>query len=295
MRWRAIGCRTSMPNRYAVPRVGGIKPSSTLMVVVLPAPLGPRKPKTSPTWTERFNPFKAGLISGFNPRPRYSTQRLSVRRMASMCSPNTKTGSTSQKNNHSNSRARPEKTRRARSASFGPFELFTCQLNSLLRQLVHIIAAGIAGRLNLAHRGRAHVTDGIAAGKGLFRIQRADHALQAATGSTTQIRRDVCRHRSGRRALARFQRPLLLGRINLAQVVDARVLLRGRTRLQEVGNRDRCQEADDGHHDHDFHQGETRFTGGFNFHTAFLSARYGVNDAAGGLLIYEFSFVHLIA
>jgi hypothetical protein len=32
MRWRAMGWRTSMPKRYAAPRVGGTKPSRTLMV-----------------------------------------------------------------------------------------------------------------------------------------------------------------------------------------------------------------------------------------------------------------------
>jgi len=39
------GWRTSMPKRYAAPRVGGTKPSRTLMAVVLPAPFGPESRK----------------------------------------------------------------------------------------------------------------------------------------------------------------------------------------------------------------------------------------------------------
>ena len=39
---------TSWPQMLAVPEVGVMKPASMRMVVVLPAPLGPRKPSTSP-------------------------------------------------------------------------------------------------------------------------------------------------------------------------------------------------------------------------------------------------------
>ena len=48
----------------------------------------------------------------------------------------------------------------------------------------------------------------------------------------------------------------LRGAINLPQVVDASVRLRGGARPDEVRDRDRRQQADDGHHDHDFHQRE---------------------------------------
>src|SRR2546430_12812228 len=40
--------RTSKPQIVTLPAVGLIRPTSMRMVVVLPAPLGPRKPKTSP-------------------------------------------------------------------------------------------------------------------------------------------------------------------------------------------------------------------------------------------------------
>jgi hypothetical protein len=88
---------------------------------------------------------------------------------------------------------------------------------------------------------------------------------------------------------------LLDGAVNLTEVVDARVLLRSRTRLQEVGNRDRGQETNNGHHNHDFHQRETSFAGHFYFyfHTAFLSALGSENAQQAGY--YDFSLCSLIA
>ena len=47
------GCsKTSKPDTLTVPLVGGRTPVRMRMVVVLPAPLGPRKPRISPdcTW-----------------------------------------------------------------------------------------------------------------------------------------------------------------------------------------------------------------------------------------------------
>src|SRR2546430_176508 len=48
--------RTSKPQIVTLPAVGLIKPTSMRMVVVLPAPLGPRKPKTSPGLSEKETP-----------------------------------------------------------------------------------------------------------------------------------------------------------------------------------------------------------------------------------------------
>src|SRR5450432_4098698 len=45
---------TSKPPTTARPEVGAISPHSTRMVVDLPAPLGPKKPKISPCRTSRF-------------------------------------------------------------------------------------------------------------------------------------------------------------------------------------------------------------------------------------------------
>ncbi len=50
---------TSKPPISAVPEVGFSRPLSMLMVVVFPAPLGPRKPNISPLRISRFSPFTA--------------------------------------------------------------------------------------------------------------------------------------------------------------------------------------------------------------------------------------------
>jgi hypothetical protein len=81
-----------------------------------------------------------------------------------------------------------------------------------------------------------------------------------------------------------FQSPLLCGRVNLAEVVDAGVGLCGLTSSNEVGNRDSCQEADDGHDNHDFNQRKPTFAVVFHcLHLLFLSPNCGVNIAPGGL------------
>jgi len=59
--------------------------------------------------------------------------------------------------------------------------------------------------------------------------------------------------------LVLFERELVGGRINLAKVVDAGIGLGLGTSFHEVRNRNRRQQADDGHDDHDFYQRETRF------------------------------------
>ena len=152
-------------------------------------------------------------------------------------------------------------------------------------------ASRVTRRRFQAHRRGRGIDYGVAVGERLGRIQRAigQQTRRAAAHVRLNIRP---RCRIGRFGLG-FQCPLLDGAVNLTEVVDARVLLRSRTRLQEVGNRDRSQEADNGHHDHDFHQCETRFTGRFDFHTTFLSAMGGVNTRQAGY--YDFGLCSLIA
>src|SRR5437899_1734067 len=82
MRWRAMGLRTSTPKSEAEPAVGFTNPSSTFIVVVLPAPFGPRKPKTSPVLTLRLRPFTAVLTPCPKPRPRYSTRKSRISKIA---------------------------------------------------------------------------------------------------------------------------------------------------------------------------------------------------------------------
>jgi hypothetical protein len=90
-----------------------------------------------------------------------------------------------------------------------------------------------------------------------------------------------------------LQGVLLDGTINLTQVVDTSVHLGLGASLHEVGDRDCSEEADDGHHNHDFNQRETRFASVTNFHTLPFSV-YGVNNATSGL-INQYSFCSLIA
>ena len=51
--------RTSNPATVAVPELGGRKHVSILIVVVLPAPLGPRKPTISPGSMAKLTPSTA--------------------------------------------------------------------------------------------------------------------------------------------------------------------------------------------------------------------------------------------
>src|SRR5687768_15794265 len=50
---------TSIPATTARPLVGASSPVSILMVVVLPAPFGPRNPKISPAFTAKLTAFTA--------------------------------------------------------------------------------------------------------------------------------------------------------------------------------------------------------------------------------------------
>ncbi len=52
----------SMPSMCTSPDVGARKPVSMRSVVVLPAPLGPRKPTISPVSTRNDTSFTASLL-----------------------------------------------------------------------------------------------------------------------------------------------------------------------------------------------------------------------------------------
>ena len=86
-------------------------------------------------------------------------------------------------------------------------------------------------------------------------------SIGAASGTQRSAILDVCvdRGRNNRvtSVFLGFQRPLFLRAINLAEVVNAGVLLGGCASFHKVGDRDRSQQADDGHNDHDFHKRET--------------------------------------
>src|SRR5919204_91320 len=64
--WRRTSSRsltTSWPATRAAPPVGLASVQSMLIVVVLPAPLGPRKPNTSPAETSKLTPATASTSS----------------------------------------------------------------------------------------------------------------------------------------------------------------------------------------------------------------------------------------
>ena len=82
---------------------------------------------------------------------------------------------------------------------------------------------------------------------------------RAATAQVRSQRADV-RFHAVRAVLAVFQRPLLDRTVDQAQVVDARIFAGCFTSLDEVRDRNRGQETDDCHHDHDFDEREARFT-----------------------------------
>ena len=64
-RLTATGCaRTSTPSTTTRPLVAFTRVVITPMVVVLPAPLGPSRPKISPSETEKSMPATASGASG---------------------------------------------------------------------------------------------------------------------------------------------------------------------------------------------------------------------------------------
>src|SRR4051794_13393182 len=72
-----------------------------------------------------------------------------------------------------------------------------------------------------------------------------------------EIASDVARGDRGARLLFSFHGPLLDGVINDLQVLDASYHSDAFPRLYIVGNGDAGQNADQGHHNHDFNKSET--------------------------------------
>ena len=84
---------------------------------------------------------------------------------------------------------------------------------------------------------------------------RVDRSRAAAAEIAGQHTNRHC----ARAVLAVFQRPLLDRTVDQAQVVDASIFASGFTSFDEVRDRNRGQETDDCHHDHDFNEREARF------------------------------------
>jgi hypothetical protein len=106
---------------------------------------------------------------------------------------------------------------------------------------------------------------------------RANNLVLEITADVTELRLGVVR-------LLGFQCPGLDRAIDLAQVIDAGIHLGRGTGFDEVRYRDRCQQPDNRHDDHDFHQGEASCLIFGSFHFEPFRPR-GVNKATGGLLL----------
>ena len=115
-----------------------------------------------------------------------------------------------------------------------------------------------------ADRSNANSGFGIGAASGTFG--------DAANRIQLDVRRQVGSQYDGITGLfAFFQRELVGRRVNLAEVVDTSIGLRGGAGFHKVGNSNRRQQADDGHNDHDFHQRETSLIELFGrFHLSFI-------------------------
>src|SRR6185436_14322097 len=79
-------CATSAPSNDSLPELGRTNPSRQRIVVVLPAPFGPRKPNTPPSGTLRSRPSTATVRP---PRARrYSLRSPSISIIAMWLHPN---------------------------------------------------------------------------------------------------------------------------------------------------------------------------------------------------------------
>lgn len=151
-----------------------------------------------------------------------------------------------------------------------------------------MLGQDMRARNDVAGRLGADVAHGAAvAGRpGRCAVSRAGR--QFTSGTVSEVGLEVRAGRGGGAALALFQGPLLLGRVDQAQIVNARILLRGRAGAHEVGNGDRGQQTDNRDNDHDFDEGETCLAIDFVFHMLIYALYSGVNSAEGGLFIMTF-------
>ena len=94
-------------------------------------------------------------------------------------------------------------------------------------------------------------------------VDRGQDVISAAGAGGKHVVLDVNLHVTGSDGtgvnLLVFQSPLVDATGDLAEVVDAGVFLRGVARPNEVRNRNRREQTDDGNHDHDFHEREAGF------------------------------------
>ena len=142
---------------------------------------------------------------------------------------------------------------------------------SLLRQ--HVLGvSNLVGTLNLLHVSNFVERVGLSG-----RRTGGSHSdVVVGTVETSWINRDTRSH-------FRFEGPGLNRSVDLLQICDAGVDLAVFTGFDEVRHRDRGQQSNDGHYDHDFNQCEPRLPSHVNFHLLTFLTR-GVNKGRGRLI-----------
>jgi hypothetical protein len=138
-----------------------------------------------------------------------------------------------------------------------------------------LVQTGIRLRQNVARSHRGAERAGRLRANTAIGISAASRAGRKTAGRVQlDVRRQVVREGDGLAGgFLLFECELVGRRVNLAEVVDAGVGLRSGSGFYEVWNRNRRQEADDGHDDHDFHQRKAGLADVFNcLHFYFLSS-----------------------
>ena len=106
------------------------------------------------------------------------------------------------------------------------------------------------------------MADGITRLNRLCRVDGAIAFINRTGAAVTEVGSDFSDTRMRRRRHSGLKCPLLLGAVNLAQVVDASILLRQSPGVDKIGKGDCSQQSDDSHDNHEFHKRETNFVQG---------------------------------
>ena len=97
----------------------------------------------------------------------------------------------------------------------------------------------------------------VGSARGAFGRTRAG-AVDVTRAAAAEVSGQRSQRHGVRAVLAVFQRPLLDGAVDQAEVVNASILASRFTSFDEVRDGNRGQETDDCNHDHDFNEREAR-------------------------------------
>ena len=113
---------------------------------------------------------------------------------------------------------------------------------------------------------RIHLADGVRTTGRAFDTASSG-TIEHARATTAEVLSQRGADHVVRAVLAVFQRPLLDRTVDQAEVIDTSIFASRFASFDEVRDGDRSEEADDGHHDHDFNERKARLARGLNFHT----------------------------